>query len=310
MTAAPLPHAIPAFDVGGTHVTSALVETESWQVVDGTSTRVPLETNGSAHVILDAIAGCGTRMVAAHRDRFEIASVWGCAMPGPFDYANGIGHFEGVAKFESLNGYDVREGLLSRMAPVAQAITFINDADAFAVGEWVSGAVVGRNRVAGITLGTGVGSAFVANGRVVDSGGDVPPFGEVHLLEIDGAPLEDACSRRAMMRLYAQAAGLNDADVDVAHIAELARAGDESAAHAIREPLTRLGRALAPWMLSFGTQAFVVGGSIARSWDLVQPPLVAGLTSYEPTLGSLDVVQAAHFDDSGLAGAAVHSTRR
>ncbi len=305
-----LPRAIPAFDVGGTHVTSALVDTATWQVVDGSSTRAPLETNGEAHVILDAIAGCGLAMAHAHQDRYDISSVWGAAMPGPFDYANGIGQFEGVAKFDSLNGYDVREGLLARLAPVGSAITFINDADAFAVGEWVSGSVQGRNRVAGITLGTGVGSAFLSYGRVVNSGGDVPPFGEVHLLEIDGAPLEDACSRRAMVRLYAESAGLGDEDVDVARIAELARSGDEGAARAIREPLTRLGRGLAPWMLSFGAHALVVGGSIARSWDLVGPPLIAGLTSFEPSLGSLEVVQAAHFDDSGLAGAAVDSTRK
>ena len=41
---------------------------------------------------------------------------------------------------------------------------FVNDAEAFGLGEWRAGAARGRRRAVAITLGTGVGSVFVADG--------------------------------------------------------------------------------------------------------------------------------------------------
>ncbi|MEI6622596.1 MAG: ROK family protein, partial [Actinomycetes bacterium] len=263
-----LPQAILAFDIGGTHVSAALVELPSWLVVSDSERRRDLDAHGSADAILDAIAACGHAVLTQALGRFDVSKVSGCAMPGPFDYDNGIGHFEGVNKFESLNGCDVRTGLLDRLAAHLDGITFLNDADSFLLGEWVSGAVVGADRVAGITLGTGIGSAFMADGKLVGSGPDVPPFGEVHLLSIKGVPLEDVVSRKAVRVLYTQVSGTSEL-IDVQRICDLARAGDPAADQAVREPYSQLGAALVEWLIRFGASALVVGGSISKSWYLV-----------------------------------------
>lgn len=303
-----LPTAIPTFDVGGTHVAAALVATDSWLVVPGSERRVALNSHGPADEILDAIAECGLAVIEEFADRFSVAHTFGTAMPGPFDYAGGIGHFEGVAKFESLNGYDVRSGLLARLAPQIQAITFLNDADAFLIGEWVSGAAAGANRVAGITLGTGIGSAFLADGELVTNGPGVPPFGEVHLLTIGGLPLEDVVSRRAVRTLYSELSG-NAEDLDVREISALARAGDPVAAQAIHDPYANLGAALFESLANFRASALVVGGSISKSWDLVGAALTDGLASDHGKPPEFEVVQAKHLDDAALIGAAYHSVR-
>src|SRR4029078_2642228 len=124
----------------------------------------------------------------------------GVAIPGPFDYAKGVGRYEGVAKFESLTGLDLGAALRAALPGRAERIAFVNDADAFVLGEWTWGAAAGHRRVAGITLGTGVGSGVVDEGRVVVDVPLVPPDGSVHLLSIDGLPLEESVSRRAMLR--------------------------------------------------------------------------------------------------------------
>ena len=54
-------------------------------------------------------------------------------------------------------------------------IRFLNDAEAFLLGESVAGAARGHAPRVGITLGTGLGSAFLADGEIVRSGPDVPP---------------------------------------------------------------------------------------------------------------------------------------
>ena len=231
----------------------------------------------------------------------------GVAIPGPFDYARGVGRFEGVAKFESLRGLDLGAALVAGLDGTVARVAFLNDADAFVLGEWAWGAAAGHRRVAGITLGTGVGSGFLDEGRVVVDGPLVPPDGSVHLLSIDGQPLEDAVSRRALLRRARLTIEELPADADVLDVALLVRAGDERARRVLDDAFAALGSALAPWLARFEASVLVVGGSVAGSWDLVRPPLLDGLVRTEPRLAGLAVRRAAHLEDSALIGAAVHA---
>lgn len=287
---------VPALEIGGTHVAAAWVDLSEPRVVAGSRPRESLDANGTSDAILATILHCAARLDA------EPGAAWGIAIPGPFDYAAGIGRFEGVAKFGALNGVDVSRRLLDGLPPASQ-ITFLNDADAFLIGEWAAGAAAGHDPVAAITLGTGIGSAFLAAGRIVDDGPDVPPGGRVDRLTIDGRPLEETASRRAIVAAYARLAGPNEPGPvpDVDEIAARARRGDTLARRAIQEPLRALGEALASWLGRFGASGLVVGGSMAGSWDLVEPALRDGLGS------TLALLPARLPDDAGLIGAALYA---
>jgi glucokinase len=251
-----------ALDVGGTHVTAAHIDDRNWRVDDPVH-RVDLDAHAAADVILDAIAGAtvGTD-----------ETTWAIAMPDPFDYAHGIGRFHDVGKFEALDGVDVRTGLARRLGLDPARFRFCNDADAFTVGEWLTGAGRGATRVVGLTFGTGVGSGWTDGGRVVDPG--VPAGGRAHRLTVDGAPLEDVMSRRAIRRAYARAT--DDHDSDVRDIAERARSGDEPARTVLADALHGAGRALAGPLRDFRADVVVVGGSMAGSWDLFEPWFAEG----------------------------------
>ncbi|WP_406112743.1 ROK family protein [Streptomyces sp. NBC_01014] len=258
---------IPALDVGGTHVTAGMVDLTTGQVRTTDASRRPVPPNGSAEQIVDAIAE-GALGLGAGPGRS-----WAIAMPGPFDYERGIAHFHGVGKFQSLYGLDLRAELMAAL-PRPSAITFVNDADAFLLGEHWVGAARGHERAVGITLGSGVGSSFLAEGAVVDQGPTVPPQGRVDLLTYRGRPLEDAVSRRAIRAAYARASGLADVPLaDVKEIADRARAGDLVARRILTRSMSVLGRAIAPWLARFRATVLVVGGSITGSWDLIAPPL-------------------------------------
>jgi glucokinase len=241
------------------------------------------------------------------------------AMPDPFDYEAGIGRFRGVAKFDALNGVNVRQALLDTLAEPPDAIEFLNDAVAFGIGEWVSGAIQGCERALAITLGTGVGSAFIDKGHPVASGDAVPPHGTVHRLEVDGQPLEDLVSRRAIISAYRRYQGDSTAsaspassaasassagELDVRHIAERADDGDAAALRALQEPCRILGSALAPWIDRFGAEALVIGGGITASWPLLAPPLREGLGS------DVRVVRSRDPEESAEVGAAWHTVSR
>ena len=193
--------AIPVLEIGGTHVTAVLVAADPWELVRDTLRIAPLDADGTSEEILDELAAAANGVQVGRR------AEWVVAVPGPFDYARGIGLFRDVGKFDGLYGVDVRQGLIGRIRPEPAEVRFLNDADAFGVGEYAVGAARGHDRALCITLGTGVGSAFLDRGRPVNSGPTVPQDGSIHLVVHNGRPLEETVSRRAIRVAYATATG-------------------------------------------------------------------------------------------------------
>ncbi|MQA24465.1 MAG: ROK family protein [Micromonosporaceae bacterium] len=280
---------IPVLEIGGTHVTTALVDLRGTCVVG--RTRRPLDAQGSAAQVLGAVLRC------AASPPVPPGSTWGVAVPGPFDYDKGVALFEGVGKFDSLYGVDVRAALLDGLRQGPAEAVFLNDAHAFALGEWIAGAARGHRRAAGITLGTGVGSAFLADGHACHEGPGVPPEGRIDLVRLDGRPLEDTVSRRAIRAAY------GDPQADVHDVAARARAGDQRARQVLDDAFAGLGGVLGPCLAGFGATVLVVGGSMAASFDLIGPPLAAGLGDVR-----IEVRTSSLAEDAALIGAA-HAAR-
>jgi len=95
---------------------------------------------------------------------------------------------------------------LSKM--VGLPVTFCNDANAAAYGEYWVGSASGRSSLALLTLGTGIGTGIIIKGRSID--GDVGYGGECGHIIIDSA--DDAflcgCGRRGHLEAYCSATGV------------------------------------------------------------------------------------------------------
>lgn len=301
MPAAP----IPVLEIGGTHVTAVLVSADPWDLVPGSVRTARLDADGTAAELLDEFAAAANGLPGGGRPD------WVVAIPGPFDYGRGVGLFRDVGKFDGLSGVDVRRGLMRRIRPVPAAVRFLNDADAFGVGEYAAGAARGHDRAVCLTLGTGVGSAFLDRGRPVNSGPTVPPDGSIHLVAHAGRPLEETVSRRAIRTAYAAAAGSFDDGVpDVHTIVEQSRQGDGVATAVLAHAFFGLGAALAPLVQRFGASIVVIGGAIAGSWDIVEPAVRLGLADGAADLGDLEVRSAERNQVAALLGAACWSVNQ
>ena len=301
---------IPVLEIGGTHVSAALVDATDWQVTS--RARLALDADADLDALLARFAAAAAQVGAspprpsrsAHTSasrpqRAAHGAGWGVAIPDPFDYERGIGQFEGVGKFAALRGVDVGAALARRLG--ASRLAFLNDADAFVLGEWIAGAAIGTQRCAGLTLGTGIGSGWLVGGEVADPGG--PPGGRIHRVSIGGRPLEDTVSRRAIRREFATAGG--DPAADVQQICGLARAGDGRARRVLDEAFVPLGRVVGECLSGFGADVLVIGGSMAGSWDVLGPAFRAGAEGS----GLPEIRLAARGDDAGLIGAALHARR-
>jgi glucokinase len=289
VTGASHPTTVGALEIGGTHASAALVDPLNGSV--GPRTREDVDANSNADAILDSFAAAAPPLTRDSPTR------WGVAMPGPFDYERGIALFHNVGKYESLYNCDVRTGLAERLRVDPDTLFFINDADAFALGE---ARLRGIDRLVGITLGTGIGSGWIADGHPQVDGPGVPPGGRINDPNVAGADIETRISRRAIRANYLAASGVA---LDVREIAERARNGEDAAVAVLSAAFSALGEELGPRLRAFEAQALVLGGSIAASWGLVEPWFIAAAGQPLPPIMVSDDPER-----SALLGAALAAT--
>ena len=288
---------VGALDIGGTHVSGGRVDIVSRSVEPRSRAFEPLPGTAGRAELLAAISRV-TRSVAAP----GLTSI-GVSVPGPFDYARGVSEI--THKLQGLHGVDLRSELQAASAlPDAEAVRFLNDAEAFLLGEWWAGAARGHPRAVGITLGTGLGSAFSEKGEIVRSGVGVPPRGELYAVQLRGAPVEQTISGAALLAAYGAP---SNGGIDVEQIADRARAGERAARRVFTDLGAALGQFLSPWLRAFEPSCLVVGGAIARSWELFEGALKSEL---EPIPEPRSVTVAAQLEDAPLLGAAFYAERR
>ncbi|NIK56879.1 ROK family protein [Kribbella shirazensis] len=272
---------VAVLEIGGSHVTAALVAPETWEVTE--VDRAKLESQAPAGEVVEQLADAARKL--------PLANGLAVALPGPFDFGTGVAWYRGQGKFDQLYGFNLGEALGAALG--IGRLMFMNDAEAFAVGEWTAGEVRGVERCVGVTIGTGIGTAFLADGRVVREGGTVPPGGELYKTSYAGKPLEDSISARAILRRYAETTGTEAPGVK--EIADQARAGDTAAHQVLRSAFTDLAEALKPWLDRFGVTHTVLGGSISGAFDLVDAVLDFPASATKDTEHSALVGAAAHY---------------
>jgi glucokinase len=287
--------------VGGSHVTAAAVDLGAARILAGTRRRLPLRPDTDAETFLTALTEAAGGLPPEIRD-----ATWGIAVPGPFDYATGIARYRGVGKFSALDGLAVAEALAGRLRLRPARLRFLSDAVAFALGARRTDDPRPRRMVA-VTLGTGIGSAFLDEGAAVTEGPQVPPEGRLDLLAVDGGPLEDTVSTRAMAGRYTSRTG--QAVDGVRGLAELAGHGDATARAVVESALHTLGAALAPWLLAFRADALAVGGSMTAAWPLLGPPFRTALAEHAPALARLPVRVHHDGETPALLGAALYAAQ-
>lgn len=305
---------IAGIDIGGTNTVFGLVDGDGAVHGEG---RVPTAAHGDPEQLVHAVAD-GIRTALA-------------VLPGASLRAAGIGapngnYYRGTVEFAPNLAWEgiVPLATLFRDA-LGVPVCLTNDANAAAIGEMTYGAARGMHDFLLVTLGTGLGSGFVANGRVIY--GHDGFAGELgHTIAVrDGRPC--GCGRRGCLETYASATGLvltarellaaHGADSVLARIdaetltsraiADAAGAGDALAQEAFEMTGRALGEALADAVAITSPEAIILFGGLARSGDLILAPTVRVL---EETLlpifrGKVRVLLSALMDrNAAVLGAA------
>jgi len=258
-------------DVGGSHISSVAYSVDEKRLLPQTLAEGKVDNKKPADEIIFTWARTISETIEKVKPH-EIGGI-GFAMPGPFDYFNGIALFQQMTnKYENLYGVNVgRE--ISKALGLGENIPvrFINDAAAFAIGESIAGSAAAVSRCLAITLGTGFGSSFIKDQMPVVSGATVPPEGMVYHLPFEKGVADDYFSTRGLLGRYFEQTGT--------HLPGVKELAEKAPYDAVAQELfydlgTKLGIFLKPWVQKFGVQVLVIGGNISNAFNLFGESLV------------------------------------
>ncbi|MFI3265206.1 MAG: ROK family protein [Rikenellaceae bacterium] len=181
-------------------------------------------------------------------------------------------------------------GDLSNEFPQAKFIAVTNDANAATIGEMIFGNAKGMKDFVMITLGTGLGSGFVANGEMIyGHDGFAGEFGHV-TVERNGRVC--GCGRKGCLETYVSATGIKRtafelmattnipselrsipfSEFDALHISKAAQNNDPLALEIFRYTGEVLGRAFADMCTITSPEAIIIFGGLAKAGELIFEP--------------------------------------
>ncbi|TPI47124.1 ROK family protein [Mesorhizobium sp. B2-9-1] len=273
-----------AIDLGGTNLRAAVHNGD----IDGLARQVPEPAPAS----LDAFVTRVRTLAAAGE-----AEALGLAVPGLVEGSA----CRWIPNLPWLDGVDIAALFPDLRVAVG------NDAQIALLAEAAKGAAEGVSDAILLAIGTGIGSAVLANGRIVAGahGGacsfgwacaDVRDHGEDR-----SGWLERVASGRALDALAAQI-GLADSRQLIA----AAKAGQLAAQTLLEVPARQLGTALAGAVGLLDPGVILVSGGLADALDVIAPPLLAALRrQLPPHLRGIELRPGKFGSRAGLIGAAL-----
>ena len=305
-------HAI-GIDIGGTKIAGALVS-ESGAILR--TERRPTPAGDPVAIVdnvveLITLLGAGEDVVAA-----------GVAAAGFVDATQSVVYYAPNINWRS---EPFREHL-SQLLPGID-ITIDNDANAAGWAEYRFGGGRGATDMTMLTIGTGVGGAVIADGRLLRGG--FGAAGEVGHLRVVPGGLPCGCGQRGCIEQYgsgrallryaneiadAGGIGLTLAEARATHgeldgtiVGALIEDHDPGALAALRELGSWLGQACASIGAVLDPQRFVFGGGVAAAGELLLEPIREAFLAHlpargfhpEPTFSVAELV-----NDAGVVGAA------
>ncbi len=205
-------------------------------------------------------------------------------------------------------------GMFSERLGVPVALT--NDANAAAIGEMTYGVARGMKNFIVLTLGTGVGSGIVIDGKLVyGSNGFAGELGHVVVRSENGRSC--GCGRKGCLETYCSATGvartaremlikdvrpsmlrgLTPEEITSLDVSVAAEKGDEIAQEIYRFTGHMLGEACANFAAFSAPEAFIFFGGMTKAGELIMKPI---RESYQEHVQSL--FKDAQFLISGLDG--------
>jgi glucokinase len=295
-------HPVLAFDVGGTDIKAALVDT-SGRIVELLRRPTPLAGEGTGDAVVASAAALREEFRRAHPEIEPLAA--GLVVPGHVDEARGVGV---LAENLGWRDYPFRE---RASAALGLPVSFSHDVRAAGEAEYRLGAAKGFRDVVVMAIGTGIAAAIFIDGTLFTGGGMA---GEVGHSRVADGP-DCACGGRGCLEAVASAAAIARrytalSGVPVAgsrEVLERATSGDPAARTVWDSALDALALDLSHTVALLAPEAIVIGGGLAQAGDALFVPLAERLDGILTFHRRPALLAARIGEDAGVIGAALRA---
>ncbi len=251
-------------DIGGSHITSAAVDLDKLQIIEGSLFSYKVDNKASKDTILESWSKAINQSIKSVD--FPGLIKIGFAIPGPFRYKVGVAMFETNDKYENLFEVSIKEELPRFIDGNDLELRFLNDATSFGVGVAKMGEAKESKKVIAITLGTGFGSSFISNGIPQVNAPDVPKDGCLWDKPFIDGVADDYFSTRWFIKTYKKLSG-----EDVKGVKEIAQSKKESASKTFEIFSQNLAEFMTPVIKIYQPDLIILGGNISNANHLFLP---------------------------------------
>lgn len=270
---------IIGIDLGGTNMRGGLVKGE--QLTDITSEKI--DANAPAELIVEQLFNLTERLIN------NTVSAIGIGVPGLVDEERGI-------VFDVLNIPSWSEVPLKQLMEERFHVPVLinNDANCFAVGEYYFGKGEQGETMAGVTIGTGLGTGIILKGKLYS--GKYCGAGEFGMIDYLDHYVEYYASGQFFSNVYG---------IDGEVVYERAKQGDETALKMYDEFGVHLGNAIKTILYALEVNKIVLGGSVRHALPFYENCMRERLKTfaYKRTIDHLKI-EVSELENSGILGAA------
>ena len=306
-------------DLGGTNIAVGAVS-DGGEIL--TKASMPtLSGRGYKKIVKDMALLCKKVTEQAGGSMADVRAI-GIGSPGTIDSENGIVVFAGNLKMEKV---PVAEELRKYFdVPIHME----NDANAAAYGEYKAGALKGAQNAVAITLGTGIGSGIIIDGKIY--AGNNYAAGEMGHMVIVYDGRQCNCGRKGCWERYASATGLiittkesmeqnkdsvmwelcggdiNKASGRTAF--DAMRKGDEAGKQVVDHFINYLGCGLVNVINTFQPDILCIGGGICNEGETLLAPVRTYVDNEQYAMNAklkTKICRAELGNDAGIIGAAL-----
>lgn len=304
-------------DVGGTNIKIALVDFQG-QIIYSNSIPTRAEM-GYEYTIANIKQAISDLLIETNTDKDLIEGI-GFGFPGQIDYQNGV-----VRLAPNIPGWvDVPiASMVEREFNIPTRVD--NDVRCAALGELNYGAGRGCDNLVCITVGTGIGSGLIVNGKLVRGASNAA--GEIgHIkLQMAGGPL-CGCGDTGCLEAFASGPAivamaeeyikggkstkyreLADSEITSHIVAEAANQGDAVAKRIFTVIGEYIGIGLSSVVNLLNPEKIIIGGGVAAAGDILFDPIRETIKKRAMTIAgsTVQVVPAQLGNNAGVIGASM-----
>ena len=305
-------------DLGGTNIVAGVVD-ENFKII-GIGKR-KTNVSGGAEVIADDMAAAAFDAIKDANLTIDDIEDMGIGAPGTINSETGDIPFSNNLYF-----YDVPLGKMMEER-VGKKFYIENDANAAAYGEYIAGAGKGSNHFVAITLGTGVGSGIIIDGKILS--GSNHAGGEMGHSVIVMNGEKCTCGRHGCWEAYASATALinqtkqamirypeskmwdlcekNLDNVSGKTAFDAAEQGDVAAKMVVDRYIEYIAVGIANVVNAFQPDMVCIGGGVSKQGDVLVNPIkqIVNGENFARNITKDVVIKTATLgNDAGIIGAA------